>query len=758
MKETGMSNVGQDPSFLRFASPFAGKTEEECKQLRQELGQANQDQFEESLKRLEDVLGAAEPMWLLTFLSTTCLCAPIPDPERHRLGEEDERLPQAGVELVQALLLRTELTQEPGISLDELVPEVNEHVPKVLAAFSMKRLRVESDAAAGSEAAGIAYLLEKIRAHTQQIRNWGYYGQSLEILRLLYGPLDGEFRKAGYMSAGSIITLFERLVSQVEDAVNEHGKRLVRALGKESIEEVVSSYYQAFDLDSESAREFLPYCRKRGWSLEQVRFVLYTHSFLHLVDAYTISAEEVASFLPEEKLQTVCSTLNALSIQFGELKNETLEHFFLGNPVWQRPLIRIGATDYFCPIPSLFTGFAFRILDGLIEGAVKTKKLIEKRRSQFLEDRVAEQFENAFPGAKFFRNVKWEDGGGQYETDLIVVLDSYMLIVESKSGRVSLPALRGAPDRCKKHILKLIGDPANQSRRLEEKVKALKEGAQDESLEDALPLDFSKIWQVTRLSITLDDFATIQSHVVQLQGTAWFPEGFEAAPAMSVPDLETVLTVLESPIERLHYLVRRAELEKSSSYEADELDLLGFYLETGFCAEYLGNEEDVLFLPVMSSKVDSYVVARDQGRNPEKPVRELTKWWRDVVKRIESSKPDRWSEAALELLSVSLEGQRSLEEEVGKIASRWQLGGSKPREDAEFILVRPDQARSSIMAVGVVNKMTAGGRLGVLEGVAVQAFQNFPGKRCLVILVYEDRSVYPYKTLGVLERPVDLLE
>ena len=60
-----------------------------------------------------------------------------------------------------------------------------------------------------------------------------------------------------------------------------------------------------------------------------------------------------------------------------------------------------------------------------------------------------------------------------YETDLIAFIDSFALVVECKSGKVTPPALRGAAGRMRKHIQELLIDPNLQSLRLKTRLEFL---------------------------------------------------------------------------------------------------------------------------------------------------------------------------------------------------------------------------------------------------------------------------------------------
>jgi hypothetical protein len=71
-----MDSDSQGPSFLRFTSRFAEMTDEERNQLCQEMGQEYQEQYEESLKRLEEVLGQP-PMKQTSWTFSASISTPV---------------------------------------------------------------------------------------------------------------------------------------------------------------------------------------------------------------------------------------------------------------------------------------------------------------------------------------------------------------------------------------------------------------------------------------------------------------------------------------------------------------------------------------------------------------------------------------------------------------------------------------------------------------------------------------------------------
>ena len=52
-----------------------------------------------------------------------------------------------------------------------------------------------------------------------------------------------------------------------------------------------------------------------------------------------------------------------IELKVGDLADFKFEHLFLGNPVWEKPVIQEGPGRYFCCLPQLFSAFAFHIFD-----------------------------------------------------------------------------------------------------------------------------------------------------------------------------------------------------------------------------------------------------------------------------------------------------------------------------------------------------------------------------------------------------------
>lgn len=421
--------------------------------------------------------------------------------------------------------------------------------------------------------------------------------------------------------------------------------------------------------------------------------------------------------------------------------------------MWLKPIINIDEENYFCALPQAFFSFIFPILANLLGSDPASLNVYENRRSEFLESEIGTLFSKAFPNSELYAGYKWlENGVVLGENDLMVRIDSHLILIEAKSHSISWPALRGAPQRAKKHVQEILLAPSEQSLKLQERILAVLE---DEEKKDVLlpsfPIDLKQVKTILRLSVTLEDFATLQTTIHHTKKAGWIPEGHEIAPCILLADLEIVFDILKNTPEKIHYLKRRAELEKNADYKGDELDLLGFYLKTGFNigeSEFNGTH---LLLTEMSKHIDTYFEAREESVYIEKPQLKLTKWWVDICQKLQDREVNQWSDIANILLNFSHDEQEQLLKKFKKIIKNvhknWRI-----HNHLCSIIVIPHQRRSDAIVLFAFKEQLKEDRYTSMENIASQAFEEHHIQRCLIIGVNIDKMHYPYSVIAVYFR------
>jgi hypothetical protein len=474
------------------------------------------------------------------------------------------------------------------------------------------------------------------------------------------------------------------------------------------------------------------------------------HADLSIADIYTFEVAEVAD---ASRLSIGKSLIlfQRFSLSPGDLQGKKPEYFFLDNPIWQNPMIRIGESLYFCLLPQGFFHNVHRVLGGIFEKPAHLQAL-EMRRSEFLETQVTELFQKAFPAAEVRRNVKWKDGHTVYETDLLVRVDSFLFIVEAKAGGISDSALRGAPLRIRRHIEDLLISPSIQSQRLADKLNSTVAPDLDRDVfVEPLGEFLEHVRSVIRISVTLEDFATLQAQGQQLAETGWLPSDLRLAPSFSVADLEVVFEILANPAERIHYLSRRNDIARRFRVFGDELDWLGVYLDTGLRLEHAKTDAKHLIISGMSKKLDDYFQARDMGLDPPKPKVRKTKLWREIGEVIEKRISVRWSEIAVMLLNMPYEEQHRMEKKFRSVLRNVRR---KPlsTEDRNALIASPTPNSSDAFVMLAMTNANFHRRYEFAKNLAGKIFSESSATRVAVLIQNVDTLDYPYSMLAVLDR------
>lgn len=713
------------------------------------FGAKQKIEFSDQLDKTISLIKSIDPLLTISMLTTYGLMGSIDEKGNIRSGYKGEEFNQSHVELIQALFLQIFSSDcSSKFPHPEKIQELFDLLPDLGRAFgSMRYVQLQEERS--DEERAVLMIQEELRLHTQSVRNWGYLSKVESIAKRLCAPIDEEFVAALGISATSLIKLFSHLIRRQEFLINAHVLKFAPVFQQASVAEMVAAYYEAHsEIQSDRAIEFF---ESKGIALEQAKSILLSHSDLRLKDIHTFDAAELAI---ETKIDefSIESALNLLSIKFGDLSEKNAEHFFLTNPVWTKPVIKLEDRKYFCAMPQVFFSFLFQIIAELLEHNELLLRQYEKRRADFLEIEIKEIFERSFPGCEIYMGYQWKEDSREYENDLMVRVDSHLILVEAKSHSVSWPALRGAPNRVRRHVKDMLLDPSIQSLRLENRVyRALEKRGDAEQILPKFPVALEKVRTVLRLSVTLEDFATLQTTIHHAKGANWVPKEHPIAPCVSLADLEIVFDILKSTPHKIHYLKRRADLENNLDYKGDEIDLLGFYLKTGFNigdAEYSG---DSFALVTMSEPIDRYYAALEESVVRVKPEPIITNWWKDICTRIEDRNFHQWSDIAIVLLGISFEDQKSISAGFKKISKNVQKNWRVKGHNCAVVVI-PPRRKKDALAVVAIKERDWENRRTKIESIAAQIFEDSHVERCLVIAINIDRAHYPYSLISVFFR------
>ncbi len=582
-------------------------------------------------------------------------------------------------------MLRPEEWGREPVTPDD-IQAVIDNIVAVATAFHIRRLKAANEQA-DSQARAVLYLQESVRQHTQIVRNWGYFLDVIKISEELYRPLNLDFQTNFGFDASDFINTAKSLVALLEQRTNAYFRLLSRVFRERKSAALIRTYYRSFSELGGSAEDFFKVIPKDA-PRDMVAPLILAHASLKFEDLMTVEVHDVAerSGLSDEVTARV---LNAISMAPGALICEEPEHLFMGNPIWQKPVIAMP-DHYFCPIPQAVFSHIHRVVAFLAETA-SVKQKLEKIRSDFLEDKVALLLADALPSAKLKHGTKWRLNDVQYETDHVALIDKTVVIVEDKSGALSAPGLRGAPERVRRHINELIIDASEQSTRFEKLIWQAKAGdVSAKEVIDPFEMDFSDIEQVIRITVTLDDLSALASVENDLGEAGWLPGDLALVPTLNLADFQAVIHVLPSQAFFLHYFLERGRFQKALDLHGDELDLLGFYLETGFNVGDLERSGFRLVLTGMSASVDRYFNGRVAGITLPKPKPKLTSYFSALIAAIEERAFRRWTIAATDILrSSSYDEQNKIEHALLRVKRSVERDWRNSEHECSLIITPP---------------------------------------------------------------------
>jgi hypothetical protein len=745
------------PGPVLFKHPFSDISHEKLVAALSELGQTSKARFPETLQRVVDLVRQAEPLQTISMLAVYALFSGLTSGGKSKPIHSDPRFGQPDVELVQAISLRS---LHPGATATPPDPStiqaLFDTLPDLSESFSFQRLANDDERFPTAQSRDVAILQEHLRMHTQRVRNWSFLDCVIRIVNDLYGPLDPVFEAHLGAPATGLISLFNFLLRRIETLVNDRWEVMRRVLTAKTVVDLARRYFECDPASMSSPQEFVAFAERTGMSLDGCKALIFADFDVTLPTLFTFTPESIADAagLPLEHIRL---WLSRFAVRFGELAQHDPAFFLLDNPVWLRPVIALDDGRFFCALPQVLFSFILPIFDRLIAENVGLQRACEKRRAQFLEAEIARLFVKAFSGTEVMTGFKWREGPDEYQNDFLIRVDSHLLIVEAKSGTVSASALRGSPERAKRHFKDLIYDPSRQSSRLAERIRqVIKAPESRDAVLPGLNVRLDLVRTVLRLSVTLEDFAVLQTNSYILKRTGWIPEDHALAPCILLADLEVIFDVLETCGQRLHYLRRRAELAEHMNYVGDELDLLGLYLGTGFNVGELEFEGQRLMLTGMSHDIDEFCSARAEGRSRRKPSLRLSRWWTDICAALEQRAFHQWTDVGNILMSFSFNEQRKSEKMFSRIKHNVMRHWREPNHLCSVSII-PHVRRSDALSLYAFRESQSSSRRERMTNIAARVFDNNPHvERCLILGVNIDRDGHrdrqPYETLAIFFR------
>lgn len=304
--------------------------------------------------------------------------------------------------------------------------------------------------------------------------------------------------------------------------------------------------------------------------------------------------------------------LNSLSWSPGEEKDFFAPGEFCGWPrrswpIFKRPFININNRILCFDRYTLFDNLYRNLRKIIIEHEPNYHEKWNKRQNKCIEELIIKYLNKLLPKAEIHKSVHYKDDNENFaETDLLLIYDDYLFVIEVKSGlfRDKSPLDEKAFNQSIKDLtIKAAEQGSRFIKSLRQKRKLL---LYDEKHNGTSYLNYSNFRVVSLCVITLEHITDISSrlhHLPLIKG-----KDLETVWCFSIDDLRIFADLFDNPLIFLHYAEHRLKAAKSSLVELlDEMEHLGLYF---FNPSHLINPSDSLNINV-KTKISGYKIIID---------------------------------------------------------------------------------------------------------------------------------------------------
>jgi len=236
------------------------------------------------------------------------------------------------------------------------------------------------------------------------------------------------------------------------------------------------------------------------------------------------------------------------------------------------------------------------ILENLLTDEKKEQTAIwkkyEQAKSKFLEDTTFDFFSRVFPVKNMYRNLFYPINGERPETDLVIIFDNKIIIIESKSNYLPMAGRRGGIKTLEKTLEKIIKKAYSQAKRTRDYIQSTDEAVfTNKSGKEVLRINNkNNDYQFIFINSTLETLDAFQANLKELDSLEMFDK-CDYPWSVNLFDLDIITDCIPSSAYLLHYIHQRTETQKRGIFSAiTEGEFLGYYFKHGNFYEYAYDE------------------------------------------------------------------------------------------------------------------------------------------------------------------------
>jgi hypothetical protein len=738
--------------FYKMESPYKDLSPDEKILYIDQLAAESEKVYSKSLSEIKRKVLEFEPKIVLSYFSFYGFSTPV---GVDREITDENPVHQHYIEFLQALILKHNYIEFRSGKFDfKYFDDVFELLKSIADNNHFRRISSYTESMDIKTKYRVS-VIEGLRTTTQCVRNWGYPDQIFKRAIGLFESSEGLINEKLGIKFCLLVDQFNNIFNEINNRLNLHIDKLASVFKCKTISNMIKRSHEVFPQIKSSPEEYIDYVESKGWNIDNVKYSIELYNLQFLPDLYTLTSSDIINLYPGEiEEKKLLKVFDMMSYKFGDLSKNNEDYFLLDNPIWYKPFIKINANKYFLPMPGLLQSFCMKILENILEDEKNILENYKNGRGVYLEDEIEKLFKSEFKNAKVYRGSKWFDPESKkvYENDLLVHIDSYFIIIEAKSGKLTDSARRGGASRIENRIKRLIIEPSEQVNRFAKYLLNNKKVHEFKTQKGSINMvDSRKIFNTIRLNITLEHLSALSMRIPALEQAGFIKNKIDYVPSISLNDLEVIFKLLTSDIEKIHYLIRRTEFELNADYFGDEIDLLAFYIETGFNIGEKEFDGTHFILSPLSKDLDPYMLQKWNNEEVLKPQRKMHKWWIDIIKKLEEHEVERWLEIGVILLNFAYDDQlefvKAFEQKKREIARKPKM---EPMDEFVVCFNGPEKRREIIIGFPY-KRISREERMNWIHNIVDQAMCGTDVRRTFVMGVNTDTNDYPYSIAALYE-------
>ena len=346
-------------------------------------------------------------------------------------------------------------------------------------------------------------------------------------------------------------------------------------------------------------------------------------------DIYEICSFSIEDFskIYNENIMPIAieGVLDKISYSLEEKVDFNGEDAFTNNPVWSKFLIKTDNGKYFFPPIDSFMSRGLDIFKELISEDIKMSEKYNKVKGEFLENQVIEIFKRKYKKFKVYSNWTLKDKNEiSFESDVILIYKNYAIVIEAKAKEINKLTYNGVISKFKSDFNKIVRAPRKQVNNIKKilednkgkVIKLTKKSDVGKSGKEKANLDLTNVNKIIGFSVSISGMKSLCNSQLSwayeneknLKNKINEVDIKKIMPHIQLKHLNIITDLLVLEAEFIHYIKERTRIEQTVMYDGDELDLLGYYLNTSFKKKFslIKNEKTTYLISGADEELNDY--------------------------------------------------------------------------------------------------------------------------------------------------------